>query len=133
MLRMIVIAAAVLLGLGGVTYALSRPSVADPGAPVFLVASPGADATPRPAVIPTPRHADDRDDARDDDDAPGGDARVGRDDDEDAFKVVAPKAVKADGGDWDDDADDDGPEPDDRDDGPDDGDDRDEEREDGAD
>lgn len=89
-----------LLALGSVTFAMSRPDIADPGPPVLLDASPaGISATPEAA--PKAKHADDGDDAGDDD------VKADRDySDDDDFEVAAPRPVEADGDDWDDDGDD---------------------------
>ncbi len=100
MIRMIIIAGAVLLTLGGVAFAMSRPDVADPGPPVLLDSGPtGASGTPHPATTRLQDADHERDDAREDDDT-----KVDRDDpDEDEFQVATPAAVKADEDDWDDD------------------------------
>lgn len=100
MIRMILVAAAVLLCLGGVAFALSRPDIRDPGPPVSLDAGGGTGASGQPAAISSPRDADDGDDTRGD---KGSGARLDRDAREDGFRVAAPKAVKAHGDDWDDD------------------------------
>jgi hypothetical protein len=96
---MIIIAGAVLLTLGGVAFAMSRPEMADPGPAVLLDSSP-KDA-PAAQTTPSPSHdaAHDRDDTNED-----RDAKADRDDgDEDEFHVATPRAVKADEDDWDDD------------------------------
>jgi len=79
-IRITIIAAAVLLTLGGVAFAMSRPEVADPGPPVVLDSSPTGTAT-------TPQAA----------------TGAFHDADEDEFQVATPRAVKADEDDWDDD------------------------------
>lgn len=115
MIRMIVITAAVLLGLGGVAFALTRPDIPDPGPAVSLDDTPGAPG--RPLATPHAHPDGDRDD---------GDERIdAADDRDDDFRVVTPKAVKARGDDWDDDDRDDDRDDDDRDGDDRDGDDRD--------
>jgi hypothetical protein len=97
MIRMIIIAGAVLLTLGGVAFAMSRPEVPDPGPPVLLDSSPTrAVTTPQAAPSRTHDADHDRDDAQEDRDAT-------TDRDEDDFQVATPRAVEADEDDWDDD------------------------------
>jgi len=105
MIRTILIAAAVLLCLGGVVFALSRPDIGAPGPPVFLKADDRDGADTLPAATLSPRDADEVDGAR----RGGGNdgARADGAARQDQFEVAAPKAVKAHGDDWDDDRDDD--------------------------
>ena len=86
---------AILLALGGVAVALSRPQVADPGPPVALDS---------PAAFPVSGgvHDADNDDATEDRDAKAGEDDADHDSD-DQFDVAQPTPVKADSDDWEDD------------------------------
>lgn len=103
MIRMLIVAGGVLLMLGGLAVALSRPEVADPGPSIMLDTTP-ADA---PTPLPSPgdaRHVDGDRRAQ----AKNPRTNAGRHEvEKDDFLIAKPKAVKAHGDDWDDDSDDD--------------------------